>query len=100
MDFRGNRSRWIIHDYPGKPKLADSTLGPGKGFLPFRVGFDQGINRTLGPQGPFLLSTYFGSTFYNTGFATRFSSRTVKIHSFQICQRPIPKPDNRIPSLY
>ena len=49
-------------DLREKPKPVDSTLCPGKGFLPFRVGLDRGVNRTLGPEGPFLLSSYFGST--------------------------------------
>ena len=100
MVSQRDRNLWITPVFSEKPQSVDSTLCPGKGILPFRVGFDRGVNCTFGPQSPFLLSTYPGSTLYNTGFAIRFSSRTVKIHSFQTCHMPIPKPDNRIPSLY
>ena len=66
MVSQRDRNQWITPVFPGKTKPVDSTLCPGEGFLPFRVGLDRGVNRTLGPQRPFLLSSYFGSTRYNT----------------------------------
>ena len=99
MVSQRDRNQWITPVFPEKPKPADSTLGPGKGILPFRVGFDRRVNRTFGSQRPFLLSSYSGSTLYNTGFAIRFSSRTVKIHFFQTCHRPIPFRAVKAPSL-
>ena len=109
MVSQRDRNQWITPVFPGKTKPVDSTLGPGKGILPFRVGFDRRVNRTFGSQRPFLLSSYSGSTLYNTGFATRFSSRPAigpflselsKDYTLQTCHRPIPKPDSMFPNLY